>query len=126
MHIAARIYRRKAQSALEYAMVVICIAGALIAMQKYIKRSMQGKLRDAADQVGEQYSAQTTKSKLTQTITNPNPVTVISKTSFIKVDGEDREIMEVTRTEDTKVTVGGDSYEETGKLSDEELFYKAK
>ena len=126
MRIAARIYRRKAQSALEYAMVVICIAGALIAMHKYIKRSMQGRLRDAADQVGEQYSAQTTKSKLTQTITNPTPVTVISKPHFIEVDGEKREIMEVERTENTNVTVGAGSYEETGKLSDEELFYKPK
>lgn len=115
---------RKAQSILEYTMVIACLAAALIAMQIYIKRSIQGKLRDAADEIGEQYSAKTTKSELTQIISNPTPVTITGKPSF-RTDpatGEKYEIMEVERKESTTITVLPGSYEETGKLSDENLF----
>lgn len=125
-------YKRRAQSTLEYAMVIACLAAALIGMQIYIKRSIQGKLRDAADEIGDQYSAKKTTSNLTQTISNAAPVTISSKPRFITVQVKDcptcaprtekREIMETTRTENTTVNIGPSSYEETGKLSDENLF----
>ena len=114
----------KAQSTLEYAMVVACIAAALIAMQIYIKRSIQGKIRDSADEIGEQYSAKTTTSDLTQTITNPNPVTITGTPRFVTdpSTGKRIEIMEVTRHEEMQVGVENGSYEKTGSLSDESLF----
>lgn len=52
----------KAQSTLEYAMAIACIVAALLAMQHYIKRATEGKLRDAADTIGGQYDAQHTYS----------------------------------------------------------------
>ena len=53
----------KGQATLEYAVVLGVVAAALIAMQFYMKRGVQGKLRDATDQVGEQYRPANTTSQ---------------------------------------------------------------
>jgi len=52
---------------LEYAMIIAVIVGALIAMQIYLKRSVQGKLRDSIDDIGGggQYAA----GQMTSTVT---------------------------------------------------------
>ncbi len=59
------MYRRdgknRGQSTLEYAFVVAVIVGALIAMQIYIKRSMEGKMKSTSDEIGEGYSAHSSK-----------------------------------------------------------------
>ncbi len=46
---------RKGQSTLEYAIVVAIIVGGLLAMQFYVKRGWEGKLKTAADDMGEQF-----------------------------------------------------------------------
>ncbi len=43
----------KAQSTLEYFVMIAVIVAALFAMQTYIKRGMQGKIRDSADNIGQ-------------------------------------------------------------------------
>ena len=48
--------KRKAQSTLEYAVLIIIVIGALLAIQSYIKRGVSGRLRQAADDIGDQYS----------------------------------------------------------------------
>lgn len=45
----------KAQSLLEYAVLIIVIVVALLSSQVYIKRALQGRWRQAMDNVGEQY-----------------------------------------------------------------------
>ena len=47
---------KRAQSTLEYAVVIAIIAAALIAMQVYIKRGIQGRMKQASDDVGSQFS----------------------------------------------------------------------
>lgn len=47
---------KRAQSTLEYGVVIAVIVAALVAMQVYIKRGVQGRLRQASDDVGEQFS----------------------------------------------------------------------
>ena len=47
---------KKGQSALEYAVLIVVIIAALIAMQVYLKRGVQGGLREKTDQIGEQFS----------------------------------------------------------------------
>ena len=47
---------RKGQSTLEFAILIVIIIGALIAMQNFVKRGYQGRLRGATDDMGEQYS----------------------------------------------------------------------
>ena len=46
---------RKGQSTLEYAIVVAIIVGGLLAMQFYVKRGWEGKLKTAADDMGENF-----------------------------------------------------------------------
>jgi len=46
----------KGQSTLEYAVLIIIVIGALLSIQVYIKRGIQGRLRSATDDIGEQYS----------------------------------------------------------------------
>lgn len=46
----------KGQSTVEYAVLAAVVAGALLVMQIYMKRGISGKLKDSADQVGEQFT----------------------------------------------------------------------
>ena len=112
--------KRKAQSFMEYTVLFCCIVAALIAMQIYIKRSIQGRLRNAADEIGEQYSAKTTNSDTTVVIssfTNTN-----GRSNFLNLGSLGKyEIMVTNRTENTTTDIVG-GYEQTGKLSDESLF----
>ena len=50
---------KKAQSTLEYAILIIIIIAALLSLQVYVKRGIQGRLKSATDDVGEQYTQAT-------------------------------------------------------------------
>lgn len=61
------IRNKKAQSTLEYAIITAVVVGALLAMQIYIKRGMEGRMRSSTDSIGEQFSAgSTTYKKITK------------------------------------------------------------
>lgn len=47
----------KAQSMLEYTILLIIIIAALLTMQVYMKRGIQGRWKQAVDDLGEQYDA---------------------------------------------------------------------
>ena len=47
---------KRGQSTLEYAILIIVIIGALISIQIYIKRGVQGRLKSASDDIGDQFS----------------------------------------------------------------------
>ncbi|OGX06009.1 MAG: hypothetical protein A2Z88_05980 [Omnitrophica WOR_2 bacterium GWA2_47_8] len=49
--------KKKGQSTLEYVILIVVIIGALIAIQVYLKRGIQGRMRQAADDIGDQFSA---------------------------------------------------------------------
>jgi len=49
-------FKKKAQTTLEYTILVAVIVAGLIGMQTYIKRGFSGKLRESADSMGQQYS----------------------------------------------------------------------
>ena len=48
--------RKKGHSTLEYVILIIIILGALLSIQFYIKRGIQGRLKSAADDIGDQFS----------------------------------------------------------------------
>lgn len=56
---------KRGQSTLEYAVLIVVIIAALIAMQTYLKRGVQGKIRESSDQIGEQFSPGYTVSNMT-------------------------------------------------------------
>lgn len=51
-----RYLNKRGQGTLEYAIIIAVVVAALIAMQVYIKRGLQGKLKQSSDEIGEQYS----------------------------------------------------------------------
>jgi hypothetical protein len=55
---------KKSQSTLEYAVVTVCVVAALLAIQVYIKRGIQGRLRSNTDSIGEQYAPGNTTSNI--------------------------------------------------------------
>ena len=55
---------------LEYAFVIAVAVAALIAMKIFVKRSVGGHLRNAADSVGPQYDPKHTQSSFTSTNVN--------------------------------------------------------
>jgi len=48
--------QKRGQSTLEYAVLIVVIIGALLTIQVYIKRGVQGRLKSASDDIGDQYS----------------------------------------------------------------------
>ncbi|MCR4337120.1 MAG: hypothetical protein NUV91_04865 [Candidatus Omnitrophica bacterium] len=48
--------KMKGQSTLEYAVLIIIVIGALLTIQVYIKRGVQGRLKSATDDIGDQFS----------------------------------------------------------------------
>ncbi len=62
--------KRKGQSTLETAVLIMIVIGALLSIQVYIKRGVQGRLRSAADDIGEQYSAGNTNVYKKVTVTS--------------------------------------------------------
>lgn len=63
--------RRRGQSTLEYALIIAVVLGALLAMNNYMRRGVQGRLRSSADSIGDQFSAgNTTYKTVTKQITD--------------------------------------------------------
>ncbi|MDD5196839.1 MAG: hypothetical protein WC937_02710 [Candidatus Omnitrophota bacterium] len=59
---------QKAQSTLEYAIVIFSVIAALLAMQVYMRRGLQGKMRSTADELSvQQYEPKNTVSDITTT-----------------------------------------------------------
>lgn len=46
----------KGQSTLEYAILIVIIIGALLTIQSYLKRGVQGRLKSSADDIGDQFA----------------------------------------------------------------------
>jgi len=97
--------KKKAQSTLEYAVLIIIVIGALLSIQTYIKRGVQGRLKSATDDIGDQFSVGNTnvitivtvKSNTRETFTaglqnsvllNDELTTTLSNVAIINVEQE--------------------------------------
>jgi len=72
--------RTKGQTTLEVVILIGFVVAALIAMGVYMKRGIQGRLRDSTDQVGQQYSAGNTTGTYTT-------ATIVKQTENMTKDG---------------------------------------
>jgi len=97
--------RSKGQSTLEYALIVAVVVGALVAMNVYMKRGLQGRLRESADQIGEQFDANNTTINRTTTRTGTTVQTVNAGTTTTH-QGDGSGGTTETRTESGSDTVG--------------------
>ncbi len=64
------IRKKKGQSTLEYAIIIAVVIAGLIAMQFYIKRGQQGRLRQATDDMGKQFDPLNTTGSTTSSYTS--------------------------------------------------------
>lgn len=98
---------KKGQSTLEYGVVIAIIVAGLIAMQAYIKRGVQGRLKQASDDIGEQFSpGYTTGTYTTRTSVASNEAIVptqvgnvwVSTTTTDSNQTQDRDVTENVAT----------------------------
>ena len=81
--------KRKGQSSVEYAVLIIVIIGALLAIQVYIKRGIQGRLKSASDDIGDQYSPGNTNTLTimkTKSTTKDTFDKGVTKSTLVKVE----------------------------------------
>jgi hypothetical protein len=71
---------RRAQSTVEYALVIACVIAALLAMRAYVARGIQGRLRSEADQLGQQYAPGRTTSSISTTYSSHTTSDVSTET----------------------------------------------
>ena len=70
------MFIKKGQSIVEYALLLGVIISALLIMQVFIKRAYQGRIKQGADEVGQQYSpGHTTSLAETSTVSNSTTCT---------------------------------------------------
>ncbi len=81
--------RMKGQSTLEYAVLIIIVIGALLSIQMYIKRGIQGRLRSAADDIGDQYDpGNTNYVRTTEVASNTRDTFKAGITNSVLLDDE--------------------------------------
>jgi len=77
------MHNKKGQNIVEYTILIAIIISALLVMQFYVKRTYQGRLKEEADQIGQQYSPKHTVS-VTQTLTSSASTSCTGGTCFGK------------------------------------------
>jgi uncharacterized protein (UPF0333 family) len=85
-----RKFNRRGQSTLEYAILILIVIVALLAMQTYLKRGVQGRVRESTDNIGEAYSPAYTTSEFELTSTSTTHETVEGAAGTSKTELLDR------------------------------------
>ena len=107
---------RRAQTTVEYAVFAVALSAAFLGMVVYMKRGISGRMRDAADSVGEQYGPGETTSNLTTTVTGTS-TTVSEMKADQDVNGDgtpDGSVMYTTTTIDAPETTTRTGTEDVG------------
>lgn len=96
---------RLGQSTLEYAVVIVIVIAAALAMQIYMKRGIQGKLRAATDDIGGQYvPGQRDANYTVSTLSHRNEIVSTdggSKSKLLNDEKQTRHGRETLTTSDT-------------------------
>ncbi|MBF0483766.1 MAG: hypothetical protein HQL25_03560 [Candidatus Omnitrophica bacterium] len=88
--------RNRGQSTLEYAILIIIIAAALLSIQAYIKRGLQGRLKSATDDIGGQYSVGNTRVNKISTKVTKTEETFNLGVSKTNINSENSKVNEET------------------------------
>jgi Flp pilus assembly pilin Flp len=111
----------KGQSTLEYALIIAVVVAGLLAMQIYMKRGVQGKLRESIDEIGEQYSAGNVTAKYTTQ--QLGPIVIKEEFGTTAAGGRGASKYEViTPAEITRTATGTSAEKITTELGTEDLF----
>ena len=70
--------KRQAQTTLEYITVIIILLGALLAIQFYVKRGLQGRWKSSIDELGDQYDPRVANTFIEHTLTQETNTAIIA------------------------------------------------
>ncbi len=70
--------KKRAQSSVEYTVLIIVILGAFLGMQNYFKRGMQGRWKAAVDDLGDQYDTRFANTSVKHTIQSNTVTTLVT------------------------------------------------
>lgn len=91
----------RGQSTIEYTLLIVAVIGALLAMQVYFKRGVQGRLRENVEDIGKQYDPDTAVSNYTMSASS-------NSTTEITSAEENSKIKTTTKTDtDSESTMHG-------------------
>ena len=96
--------KKRAQSTLEYAVLTVVVIGALIAIQTYVKRGVQGKLKSSADDIGDQFSPGNTNAVTLESSHSHQRQLVGVTADGVKAQGVSQTIIDSADPETTKTT----------------------
>tara|TARA_B100000745_G_scaffold264753_1_gene189562 strand:+ start:99 stop:467 length:369 start_codon:yes stop_codon:yes gene_type:complete len=68
---------KKGQSLTEFTFLTVIIIGSFLAMQIYVKRGIQGRMKSAIDDLGDQYDPQRANTALVQRISSNTETTIV-------------------------------------------------
>ena len=94
----------RGQSTIEFALLIVVVIAALVAMQIYLRNALQGKLRQSSDQIGSQWDADQGEYTITSSASSKRKQTVT--TAGVSTDTT---TADDTQTRDVKETVGKDT-----------------
>lgn len=83
-----RLRKRRAQSTLEYAVLIVIVIGALLTIQTYVKRGIQGRLRQATDDIGDQFDVDINMTRKTKFHSKTNETYKVGSLNSILLDKE--------------------------------------
>jgi len=66
----------KGQTSLEYVVLIIIVIGALLGIQNYMKRGIQGRWKSAVDDMGDQYDPRTAITDIRHTLSSTTNTTI--------------------------------------------------
>ncbi|MDD3374210.1 MAG: hypothetical protein PHY73_00610 [Candidatus Omnitrophica bacterium] len=96
-----RLRTKTAQSTLEYAVLIVIIIGALIAMRTYLNRGIQGKLKSSTDDIssGQFDPSATTYSKETNSSSTTREIVQDGQTNSALIGQELTSVREDSATD---------------------------
>lgn len=104
------INKREGQSVLEYAIVIGAVVIALLVMQAYVRRSLQGKFKVIADDLGQQYNPYNTTSDMNITFESDTQTQTWTNVTTDDAGKEKREtITNTTIYNDTQTRQGSET-----------------
>lgn len=70
--------KKRAQSTFEFTVLTVVVLGAMLSMQVYFKRGVQGRWRASADDIGEQYDPRSTNGTIVYRLNSESEVRIFS------------------------------------------------
>lgn len=97
-----KLRNRGGQSALEFAMLIVILIGALLGMQNYFKRGIQGRMKASVDGMGEQYDPMFTEVDITHAVTGTTVTNILLQNAVggggVETTRGDTAVMTETKT----------------------------